>query len=146
MRRIDPDRRIEVYRLWSFWDEVVGEGIARRAQPQRMRDRVLVVAVSSHTWMQELQFLKENIRERLNQRLGAPLIEDLRLVSGSVRQPPARSEAAAPPPVAVPELPKTGSAELDAALARVAHACARRQAESLAARKPKPRKGRRRSS
>lgn len=136
------DLRLEAYQVWSFWDEVVGESIARRAQPQRLRDGVLFVAVSSSTWMQELQFMKEEIRERLNQRLGEPLIADLFLVSGRV-QP---KEAAAPPPaigpVAVPDLPPTGNADLDAALARVAQAHARRRAESQRVPKRRPRRKR----
>lgn len=130
LARYDPDGRIRVYRLWDFWDEVVGEAIAQRARPYRLRDGVLMVQVSSHTWMQELQFLKQEIRAKLNAKLEAALITDLHFVPGKWRekkeQPP---PAPLPPiPVVVPELPSTGSPELDEVIQRVAVAAARRRA------------------
>src|SRR6266478_3429196 len=79
LRRIDPEQRLHAYELWRFWDDVVGEQIARQAQPARLRNAVLFVTVASHVWMQELQFLKNDIRARLNERLGAALIEDIHL-------------------------------------------------------------------
>ena len=130
LQRIDPSHRLEAYRLWLFWDEVVGEGIARRARPRRMRDGVLFVTVESHAWMQELQFLKEEIRERINARLGAPLVSDLFFVSGRVHPPQARQEPQASTPVSVPDVPATGHADIDAAFARLVRAYARRRARA----------------
>lgn len=138
LQRVDPERRIDAYRLWSFWDAVVGENIARRAQPERIRNDVLFVTVAGSVWMQELQFLKDSIRERINERLGAPLIKDIYLVSGRVPEPDRGAEE--PPvslPVAVPDLPPTGIPELDASLLRIAHATARRDARGQAPRPPK---------
>ena len=139
LARFDRDGRLQAYRVWDFWEEVVGAAIAARATPQRLRDATLIVQVSTHTWMQELQFLKEDIRARLNQRLGAPLIADLQFVLGHVRERPVEEEVAPPAPVAVPDLPPTGSPELDEILRRVATAAARHRA----ARAPR-KKGRRR--
>jgi len=48
---------------------------------------VLAVRVSSAAWMQELQFMKEEIRERLNARLGAELVRDIYFVSGATSEP-----------------------------------------------------------
>jgi hypothetical protein len=140
LTRLDPQGRMRVFRLWDFWAEIVGPGIAERAVPLRVVDEVLVVQVSNHTWMQELVFLKEDIRTRLNERLGAPLLKDLRFVLGSTRRAsPARprsEDKTLLAPVAVPDLPSTGSAELDEVLLRVATSLARwRQAE-----KPKKKK------
>ncbi len=127
IRRLDPEGRIRAYRVWDFWDEVVGAAIAERARPQRLREGVLVVQVSSHTWMQELQFLKDEIRRKLNARLGAALIRDLQFVSGRI--PKKKAPPPEPPPAAVvvPDLPSTGSPELDEVLARIAVASARRR-------------------
>ena len=84
LQRIDPDRRLRVYEVWTFWEEEVGETIAARAEPAGFRRGVLSVRVNGHAWMQELQFMKETIREKLNARLGAELIRDIYFVSGSV--------------------------------------------------------------
>jgi len=66
--------------VFLHWDVVVGETIARHAQPRRMRGRTLVVAVDGAEWMQELQFLKHQLREKLNARLGREAVRDIFLV------------------------------------------------------------------
>ncbi len=140
LRRIDPERRIEAYRVWEFWDDVVGEPIAARAQPARIQDGVLFVTVSSAPWMQELQFLKATILERLNARLGAPLLRDLFFVSGSVRREASAPAAPRPGMVAVPDVPQTGHPDLDAAMRRIARAYAQRRSQEAQRRRPSGRR------
>jgi len=140
LRRIDPERRIEAYRVWRFWDEVVGDAIAARAQPTRVQDGILVVTVSSAPWMQELQFLKATILERLNARLGAPLLTDLFFVSGSVREAKPSPPAARSRVVAVPDLPQTGRPDIDAAMRRLARAFAHRHAREAPPESPRRRR------
>lgn len=77
LQRIDPERKLDAYRVWLFWNEEVGEAIAARAQPSGYHRGVLSVRVSSHSWMQELQLMKDALRERLNARLGQDLIRDI---------------------------------------------------------------------
>jgi predicted nucleic acid-binding Zn ribbon protein len=99
--------------LWTFWEREVGEAIATRAQPASFRAGVLAVRVSSAAWMQELQFMKEEIRERLNARLGEDLVRDIYFVSGPATEPrpaPSPRNTVADPddqeaePVAMPQL------------------------------------------
>jgi len=61
-------------------ERVVGPTIAAHARPERMKRGVLFVAVDSAEWMQELQFLKHELRERLNARLGRPAVRALFVV------------------------------------------------------------------
>ncbi len=127
LQRIDPDRRLRAYEVWTFWEEEVGETIAARAEPAGFRRGVLSVRVNGHAWMQELQFMKETIREKLNARLGAELIRDIYFVSGSVT---ARvSEDASPAPktrsVAVPALPRISDPQLAEVFGRLVDAQAR---------------------
>lgn len=97
LQRIDPQRRLAVYRVWTFWQDAVGAPVAARAQPAGYRDGVLSVRVAGAAWMQELQFMKEEVRERLNARLGAELIRDIYFISGTV-EPPHRPPPAPTPP------------------------------------------------
>ena len=130
LKRVDPDQQLRAYHIWTFWREEVGELIARRAHPERVRNGILFVTVTSHSWMQELQFMKTEIRERLNARLGAELIRDIFFVSGTIAAEP---EAPAQP---TPEdrlgddpliaLPAIADPELAAAFARLLEARARR--------------------
>jgi len=134
LQRVDPEQQMRVYRLWTFWDHEVGEAIARRAQPSGFRNGILFVTVATQSWMQELQFMKDTMRERLNARLGAALIRDIYFVSGTIEPPPAEPAAAerAPSGSALIEVPRIEDPELAAAFARIVDARARR----LAARRP----------
>ncbi|MFN8643872.1 MAG: DUF721 domain-containing protein [Candidatus Binatia bacterium] len=86
VQRIDPERRLAAYRVWTFWADEVGPAVAARAEPAAFRDGVLSVRVAGAAWMQELQFMKDELRQRLNRRLGAELIRDIYFVSGSPRR------------------------------------------------------------
>ncbi len=143
LKHVDPDQELRVYTIWNFWNDEVGETIARRAQPARFRDGVLFVTVETHSWMQELRFMKDAIRERLNARLGADLVRDIVLVSGSVTAPPAEPEpvTAVPPDSHLISLPPIADPALAEAFARVIHARAQRLART--ARKPGSRKSKR---
>ncbi|MEO8601686.1 MAG: DUF721 domain-containing protein [bacterium] len=130
--RIDPERRLAAYRVWTFWAEVVGPAVAKHAEPATFRDGVLSVRVSGATWMQELQFMKDELREQLNTRLGRALIRDIYFVSGTVAAPPPPRSAPPPrpdneePPVALPPLSDPRLAEIMARLTRAARTRGRR--------------------
>lgn len=72
--------------IWRLWPEVVGPAIVPRAQPLRIVNGALTVAVSSGPWMQELNFLKGLIREKLNARLGEEIVKEIVLKSGKVEK------------------------------------------------------------
>src|SRR5436309_3444708 len=80
LERLPEAERLADHAVWAHWDAVVGPTIARHARPERMRRGVLLVAVDGPEWMQELQFLKHELRERLNARLGRPAVRALFLV------------------------------------------------------------------
>jgi predicted nucleic acid-binding Zn ribbon protein len=70
--------------VWEFWDHVVGETWARNAQPAAYKGRLLLVHVSSSTWLQELHFQKADLIQRLNQAAGASVVEDIRFKLGTL--------------------------------------------------------------
>lgn len=86
----------EQLRIWDIWKEAVGPRIAERAQPETLRNSVLVVSVSSSVWMQELSFLKQKIIDRLQQKLAPGMIKDVRFKLGSMQKD--RAGGSAPPP------------------------------------------------
>jgi len=132
LKRVDPEQRLHAYRLWSFWEDEVGAAIARRAQPTQLRNGVLFVATATHSWMQELQFMKETIRQRLNARLGAELIRDIFFEAGNTPTPQSDAAAAdirrnAPGRALVP-LPPIADAALAQTFGRIIAARAKRVA------------------
>ena len=80
LARLPAAAELADYAVWAHWDHVVGATIARHAQPRRIRRGVLLVTVDSPEWMQEVQFLKYDLRERLNARLGRAAVREIFLV------------------------------------------------------------------
>ena len=72
-------------RIWKVWEEVVGQPIASHAQPMRIKQKRLRVRVSDPIWYQELNFMAEDIRERLNHALGRTAIEKIEFSVGARR-------------------------------------------------------------
>lgn len=75
----------ELTRILEEWDGVVGDQIAAHARPSAYRNRRLSVTVANSGWLQQLQFLKEDMIARLNDRLGASLIGDIKFRIGTDR-------------------------------------------------------------
>src|SRR5262245_57216079 len=93
------------------WRSAVGERIASRTEPGRLRAGVLTVHAASSAWAQELTFLAPEILERVK-ALGVPATS-LRFV---VRPPARRPEPLPAPPKSPPKkpLPEDLTARLDA--------------------------------
>ena len=83
--RLPMAQRLDDYALWTHWDAVVGPMIGAHARPERLRRGVLVVAVESPEWMQELQFLKHQLREKLNARVGRDVVREVFVVLAAER-------------------------------------------------------------
>ncbi len=79
--------RLREAEIWRIWPEVVGATLACRAQPLRIINGTLTVAVSSAPWMQELRFMTAMMKEKLNARLGAEAIQEIVLRAGRVDLP-----------------------------------------------------------
>jgi predicted nucleic acid-binding Zn ribbon protein len=60
-----------------LWDAIVGERIAAKTKALYTREGKLIVEVENSTWMNELQFLKGEIIEKLNEKLGKRAIYDI---------------------------------------------------------------------
>ena len=64
-------------RIWKVWDEVVGIAIATNAQPSWIKNGKLRVKVSDPIWLQELKYVEEGIKEKLNGKLGRKAVEKI---------------------------------------------------------------------
>ncbi|MGH7829785.1 MAG: DUF721 domain-containing protein [Candidatus Binatia bacterium] len=135
LKRLDPSGRLVDYGVWPIWNETVGSAIARNAQPERIRHGTLFVKVASPTWMQQLQYMKEMITEKLNERLGREVVKNIFFVVGKVEAEglkPKSKETSAPnrPPEAKLEMAEINSIrdpEIRQALKRLLNARARKK-------------------
>ena len=90
--------RLREAEIWRIWLDVVGAALACRAQPLRIINGTLTVAVSSAPWMQELRFMTGMIKEKLNSRLGAEIVREIILKAGRVDTPPVEKSDEVPAP------------------------------------------------
>lgn len=81
--RSEPDLALK--NVWQFWDEAVGESIARNARPAAFKGKLLIVHVNSSAWIHQLQFLKEDLISKLNAALGKPLVEEIKFKIGTLK-------------------------------------------------------------
>jgi predicted nucleic acid-binding Zn ribbon protein len=70
-------------RIWRVWDRVVGADIARNARPEAFKGSILLVHVTSSTWLHHLQYLKKDIVVQLNNDLGQAIVGDIKFKIGS---------------------------------------------------------------
>ena len=129
-------RRLERRIPPHVWEEAVGKQLASRAQPTVLTAGVLHILVEDHRWRDQLDAARNFLIARINQRLGAALVRELRFgLAHDAALAPAR--AALEPRKPRPEgagvcASVLGQAQLDPALReallRAAEAASRRRA------------------
>lgn len=102
LKRLDLNARLDDYGVWTIWNQTVGAAIARNAQPEKIRNGTLMVKVSSPVWMQQLQFMKEMIAEKLNEQLHSAVVKNIFFVVGRIDLP--ADDVPQPNPSASPRL------------------------------------------
>jgi predicted nucleic acid-binding Zn ribbon protein len=86
-RLIDDSRwgkQVKELQALSRWRDIVGLEIARQAQPESLKEGVLVVRVQNSVWLSHLRFLAEELREKLNREIPSAPIRAIRFRLGSV--------------------------------------------------------------
>lgn len=63
--------------VWSRWNEIVGDSVARHAEPTSLRRGVLRIRTDSPAWATEIGYLVDEIRARANAIAGRELIRDI---------------------------------------------------------------------
>src|SRR5918996_4170860 len=84
IKRLQLSTRLDEYGVWPIWNDIVGQTIARNAQPEKIRNGTLFVKVTSPVWMQQLQFMKQMIADKLNQRLRSEVVKNIFFVLGRI--------------------------------------------------------------
>ncbi len=84
LKSLEIDVPLKSYSILGAWKEIVGESVALHTQPRTIRNRILFIDVSHPTWIQQLQFLKPTLLEKINNFLGEPHIQDIRFRLGKI--------------------------------------------------------------
>ncbi|PID77454.1 MAG: hypothetical protein CSB24_01245 [Deltaproteobacteria bacterium] len=72
--------RLEQYSLFTHWEKIVGQEIAKHAAPLKIVQNVLWLEVGSSAWMQHFQYQKLTILQTCNEFLPGLPLTDIRFV------------------------------------------------------------------
>lgn len=78
--------KVREQKVLDAWGSLVGRGVAEVSRPLRVRNRVMHVQVTNSVWLQELQFHKKLIKEKVNGFAGEDFIRDLRFILGGATE------------------------------------------------------------
>jgi hypothetical protein len=93
-REQGQEQRFSELKVFSEWDNVVGEVISANARPVSVNQGHLVVAVRNSMWLTELGFDEKKYRNKLNRLLGKGVIKSISFRLGQLpeREKPAGRE------------------------------------------------------
>ncbi len=74
--------KLEENALMKLWPKAVGAQIAAQTQPDSLRAGTLFVKATSSVWVQQLHFMKEDIRRKLNELAGKTAVREILFTVG----------------------------------------------------------------
>ena len=80
LRAYGLEEKYQASRIVFLWEQVMGSIVARETLQISVEAGVLLVAVRSATLRQELFYMREQIRQRLNEEVGTQFIRSIRIV------------------------------------------------------------------
>ena len=88
--------KLELHRVFEFWDKTVGKEIAAVAQPSLFRGSILWVKVKDSISMQQLHLQKILLLENINAQLNGEKISDIHFQLDSSLSVPPKPETEKP--------------------------------------------------
>lgn len=67
------------WKLWKMWPDYVGDSLAKNSEPVGYYRGTLYLWVKNASWMQQIQFMRDHIRDAINKKLQMQYVQDVRL-------------------------------------------------------------------
>ena len=77
LRDLNIERKLKEVHLVSQWEAMMGRTVASRTNHIYIRNRILYIHVTSSVLKSELLMMRQEILEKLNERTGEQLVEQL---------------------------------------------------------------------
>lgn len=84
MKNYGLSAKTHEYKILKLWDSTFGDNISSHTQPLRLIRGVLTVMVDSPAWMHQLTFYRDELIEKVNDRIGKKIVTDIRFKVGKV--------------------------------------------------------------
>jgi predicted nucleic acid-binding Zn ribbon protein len=72
--------KLAQYGIFDDWEKLVGPALGEKTRPVKMMGNQMVIEVEHSTWIQELQFLKPKLLQKIRQEFPGTKISDLRFI------------------------------------------------------------------
>ncbi|MDZ7263102.1 MAG: DUF721 domain-containing protein [candidate division KSB1 bacterium] len=79
LQDLEIENQVHQYQAVTLWPRIVGDKIASVTRAEKVEHQVLFIRVSNDSWRNELFYMKKDIIEKLNAKLGQKIIKDIRL-------------------------------------------------------------------
>ena len=63
-----------------LWDAIVGKTVSSVTKAERVESGTLIVKVETSVWRQELHMQKNEIKKKINKKIGTTAIRDIRFI------------------------------------------------------------------
>lgn len=84
LREMNYDTRLKENSVLEVWDAVVGEHIAKQAQPESIKDKRLFIKVLTLPWIHQLESLEQIIIKNLNKKIGEEVVTKIIFSLGQI--------------------------------------------------------------
>lgn len=71
------DKKLQEVSVLDFWEEIVGAQAAKSCVIKKLEHGIITVHASAPVWRTELQMRKAEVLARLNERVGAEVVQDI---------------------------------------------------------------------
>jgi predicted nucleic acid-binding Zn ribbon protein len=78
--------KLPLYSINKNWKNIVGNILFKSTTPLKIKDQTLIVGVSTHSWIQELNLTKETMLEKIKPYCAS--IKDVKFILSKKRQTP----------------------------------------------------------
>lgn len=79
LKDLNIDTKLKEARLINSWQEVVGKTINSYTEKLSIKKRILYVRLNSSVVRNELYMLKDQLTDRLNEKAGDKIIDEIKL-------------------------------------------------------------------
>lgn len=67
------------WKLWMNWKDIVGPTTAQNCEPISYHQGVLTLWVKNSTWLTQINFMSETIKNTINSKFAAGMIKEIRV-------------------------------------------------------------------
>jgi predicted nucleic acid-binding Zn ribbon protein len=69
---------LEAYKVFTLWEELVGQKMAGHAKPSRITNSILYVEVDDPVWLTQIRYMKSGILTKIESQIKKGALKDLR--------------------------------------------------------------------